>query len=348
METISTRRADNFHVHLRSWRPDDPDYLMPLVLPFTAKVFGRAIAMPNLRKNNGITTAPQMIEYKEAIIIECTKQGWINFEPLMPIKITPETTPDRIKKAKSIEAIGGKLYPNGVTTNSEGGVTDFKALYPTFDAMEKCELPLLTHSELPGILDLYAEQAFIPILDMIVKNFPKLKIVVEHLSSKAMVDYVLQAPQNVAATITPQHLILTCRDIGNPHNFCKPPAKTFADLEAIIKAATSGNPKFFFGSDSAPHWRHLKESVKDLAGVFSDPVALPVIFKVFEEQNALDKLENFTSVFGAQFYGLPLNQAQTILKKEKWVVPASYVADNGYEVVPFLAGQELEWQVVTD
>ena len=343
-QTLEIRRPDDWHVHLR-W-----DQMLELALPYTAQVFGRAMVMPNLADQGMVLNACHAGDYYHAIKGVCHRLGLPDqFEPLMTIRIVPETTPEIIEQAKAAGVIAGKLYPDGVTTGSSGGVSDFKALYPVFAMMEKLKMVLSIHCELPGVNEMDAEAAFIPILVDLVDSFPKLKIVVEHVSSSAMVDFLLEAPRTVGATITAQHLVLIYsqvylgKTICWPHHYCKPVAKTEADQKRLIRLAISGDPRFWFGSDTAPHPKENKERVtpKPAAGVFSAPVALPVLATIFEAADALNRLEDFVARFGAEFYGLPLNQGTITLRKEPWQVPRT--CGN---VVPFLAGKRLAWQVV--
>ncbi|MBU6389666.1 dihydroorotase, partial [Patescibacteria group bacterium] len=240
--------------------------------------------------------------------------------------------------------VAGKLYPEGVTTNSEDGVNDIPALYPVFERMAKEEFILCLHGERPGVFSLDRETAFLPVLEEIATRFPNLKIVLEHVTTEAAVELVKKLPDTVAATITVHHLYLTLDDvIGDkirPHHFCKPVAKRPEDRAALLAAATSGNPKFFLGTDSAPHAVETKECEAGCAGVYTAPVAIPLLAEIFERQNALDQLEGFTSFFGAEWYGLPPNAAHITLQKQEWIVP-----DRCGTVVPFRAGKKLTWKV---
>ena len=263
----------------------------------------------------------------------------------MTIKITDATTPKMIKDACNAGVIAGKVYPVGVTTNSHDGVSDFSKMYPVFKAMQDCDMVLSLHGEYPGVFCLQRERAFIEdVLDDLVGDFHTLRIVLEHISTHTAVEFVEQANRNVAATITVHHLCLTLDDIiGDklqPHNFCKPVANLPFDRDALIKAATSGKSKFFLGTDSAPHPRSTKECSHCAAGVFSAPVAIPVLVDIFSRCRKLECLEAFTSGFGASYYGLPLNEKMITLVKSRWKVPAE--CDG---VVPFMAGKTLNWQL---
>jgi len=336
MQTLTLRKGLDAHVHFR-----DGD-MMRAVVPFTAAQFRQAIVMPNL--TNPITTLQALISYRLRIVMAAVQSG-VWFDPLMTIQIVPTTTPDFIFQAKKAGAVAGKVYPKGMTTNSDNGVFDYEALYLVFKAMEEAGMVLSLHGESPrseNCLD--REVDFLDTLVDIVKYFPSLRVVLEHITTAEAVDCVCDLGQKVAATITAHHLLLTLNDvIGGklePHHFCKPVAKRVSDLKALLVAATSGSPQFFFGSDSAPHPRGDKECAAGCAGIFTAPVALPVLAQTFEAARKLNMLEGFVSTFGPEFYGLSLNDERIELVQERWKVP--------YEiggVVPFMAGKELEWQV---
>lgn len=330
------RRPDDFHVHFRNGP------MTRAVVPHTARQFARALVMPNTDPPNINCTT---IVGNRAEILASVPDG-VNLEPLMTFKITPTTTTEDIRSAKKFGAIAGKLYPDGVTTNSAGGVRDFKALYRVFEYMETEGLVLCLHGEHPDAEAMDRERRFVEeTLQDIVRNFPGLLVVLEHISTKVGVDAVVAGSVTLAGTITAHHLELTHTDVFgamlNPHLFCKPIAKWEIDKEALLVAATSGNPKFFFGSDSAPHARNKKECAEGCAGVFSAPVLLPVLAGIFEKHDALDRLEPFVSQFGAEFYRLPLNTGEITLVKEEWQVPDEY---DG--IVPYRAGEILPWKVV--
>lgn len=338
MKTISIRRPDDFHVHLRQGA------MLAKVLPATARRFGRALVMPNTRPPTA--TAEDVSRYREEILTAASARN-LRFEPLMTVMLTPATTPQTIFAAKDAGAIAAKLYPQGVTTNSSDGVKSVGALAPVFAAMERCGMALCLHGETPDVFCLDREEAFLPELRAIAREFPRLRIVLEHLSTASAVACVEALPDTVAATITVHHLRLTLDDVvGNllsPHHFCKPIAKRPHDREALVAAALGGNPKFFLGTDSAPHPQEVKECHAGCAGVFSAPVALESLADLFDRLDALDRLEDFTSSFGSRFYGLPLNEGTVELKRESWQVPMDSL--EWWGLVPFHAGDTLRWRL---
>lgn len=345
MKEITIRKPDDFHCHLRKGD------LLKSVLIYTARQFGRVLAMPNI--NPPILTADDAREYEIEIKnalndLADDVDSYKDFVLLKSIKLTNRTTPKIIHEAKKDGVLVGKAYPVGVTTNSDDGISEFQEMEDVFSAMQEVGMALSIHGEAAdsSIPALKKEEEFLPILDWIVKKFLRLRIVLEHLSTEAAVNYIVWAPSNVVATITAHHLVLTLDDIIGgalqPHNFCKPIAKTKRDRDALIEAATSGNPKFFFGSDSAPHLKCSKETSAGAAGIFSAPVALPVLADVFEKAGCIENLENFVSVFGAQFYNLPLNYKEITLIKESWVVPTIT------SVSFFKMGEVMNWRVVQD
>lgn len=341
---------DDFHVHLRG-----PDDLLPYVLPFTASVFQRALVMPNT-KPNGIEVAQRALDYELAIRARATASGFGGFQPLMTLYLTDDTTPQMIREAREAGVIAGKVYPVGVTTNSERGVTVIKAIDPVFRAMEECGMVLCLHGQVAGtrVRGRDREVCFLnEELYRLTQKFPGLRTVLEHVSTYEAVHTVLSLPKTVAATITVHHLVLTEHDIDDlklqPHHFCLPRPNDPRDREALRWAATQGSSKFFLGTDSAPHLVSAKEQ-EGKAGVFSAPVALPLLAQVFEEEKALKKLADFTSKFGAQFYDLPLNQGHLTLVKRPWQVPSAYPgggeATPTAQLIPFYAGRTLQWQVL--
>jgi len=305
--------------------------------------FGRVLVMPNLTPP--VKTGEEAFKYREDILALRREQGFPkSFEPLMTIKITGDTTPEIVREAHARCAIAGKLYPEGVTTNSEDGVRDLFALAPVFKAMEDVGMVLSLHGETPGVFCMDREIAFLSTFGAIAMQFPKLRIVLEHITTQQAVKTVKGLPNNVAATITVHHLVLTLDDVVggmlNPHNFCKPIAKSPDDREVLREAAISGNPKFFLGTDSAPHVRAKKECASGCAGVYTAPVAMPILAQVFEEENALGMLADFTSTFGAKFYRLPTPLGKLRLEKgDPWVIPDCYG-----DIVPLWAGREINWR----
>lgn len=335
-ETITIRKPDDFHVHFRE------GFILGAVAPLTADHFGRAIAMPNT--NDPIRTGEDALRYRDAIRKASRNTS---FEPLMTVKITDATLPGTIVKAKECGVIAGKAYPVGVTTNAHEGVSDFKKLTPVFAVMEHIGMVLSLHGESPNPFAsaLKKEEKFLPILRWLVDTFPALKIVFEHVSTQEAVYEVSIMPDTVAATVTAHHLFLTIDDvIGgsiSPHNFCKPIPKTVNDRKAIRDVVLQGSKKFFFGSDSAPHLKMRKECGNGSPGIFSAPVVLASLAKFFEDRQCMQRLEDFVSRFGAEFYGLPLSTETITLSKTDWVVPEGYDS-----IVPFMAQQKLPWKVV--
>jgi dihydroorotase len=314
--------------------------MLRLVAPYTAKSFARALVMPNLTPP--VASAQDASKYRERIK---TATSGLPFMSLMTIKLLPHTDPETIVKAFHGGVVAAKLYPRGVTTNAADGIFDLEAMYPVFQKMESCKIVLCIHAEMPDAFCINREVEYLPSVGRIARVFPRLRIVVEHVSTAGAVEYVRRLPSTVAATITLHHLLLTLDDVVGgslkPHNFCKPIAKRPKDRDALLDAALSGNPKFFFGSDSAPHDRGTKECAEGCAGIFTAPVALQRLVQLFDEHDALDKLEPFISEFGARFYNLPLNEGLIELAREPWIVPAQIG-----NVIPFLAGETIEWSIV--
>lgn len=329
------------HCHFRS------DARLGVVLPLTARHFGRAIAMPNTRPR-AVLTGEDVVWYRRLIQDVLDDRHIRGFEPLMTIEIRDSTTPDMVRGAHAAGAVAGKVYPVALTTNSDHGLKDFRNadIRATFEAMQDVGMLLLLHGEIDHGRTLVTEreQAFLPMLHWLAEQFPGLKIVLEHISTARAVEAVSRLGNNVAATITGHHLCLTLNDvIGDglrPHNGCMPTPKGFDDLDALVAAAMSGNPKFFLGSDSAPHMRENKECARGACGVFTAPVLLPVLAEIFEDADKLDMLEAFTSKFGAAFYGLEPNEGAVRLVRESWEVPGDY-----FGIVPFRAGETLQWRI---
>ena len=338
METLTITRPDDCHLHVRNGA------ILKTVLPHTARQFARAIIMPNLKPP--VTTVAQALAYREEIL-QAIPEG-VNFTPLMTLYLTASTTIDEIKLAAECEHIHAvKLYPAGATTNSDAGVADVTKIYPLLAALEKYDLPLLIHGEVTDedcdIFD--RERVFIErYLLKIVANFPALRIVLEHVTTKEAVEFVESASDRIAATITPQHLLFNRNAMLaggiKPHYYCLPILKRETHRLALVRAATSGNPKFFLGTDSAPHLTDLKENSCGCAGCYSALAALELYAEAFESVNALDKLQGFASFYGADFYGLPRNIDYVTLEKSDWIIPAIY---DG--ITPLKAGKLLHWKM---
>lgn len=342
MRGINIRKPDDLHVHLRDGG------LLKRVLPSTAKVFGRALVMPNLKP--AILTAADAVSYRLRILRELLDQGIDGFQALMTIKITGRTTPFIIQEAKSHAVLAAKVYPEGVTTNSDDGVSDFRAnlLYEVFGAMEEIGMILCVHAEFPGGPSMLREATFVDHhVAVWAKAFPNLKIVIEHASTARAIDFALNT-NNVACSITVHHMLLTLDDIIggslNAHNFCKPVAKTHLDRKMLRFVATSGDPSFFLGTDSAPHY--LSDKHAGAAGCYTAPVAMQLLAQIFDEHSALDKLEAFASENGARFYGLPLNEGMLTLVRKTWT-PGPGPDEDVYpgSIIPFWAGKEIQWQI---
>jgi dihydroorotase len=342
MKTLTITRPDDLHLHVRNGA------VLHTVLPHTAWQFARAIIMPNLKPP--VTTVAQALAYREEIVA-AVPEG-LDFTPLMTLYLTGSTTVDEIKKAAECEHVHAfKLYPAGATTNSDSGVANIKAVYPLLAAMEQYNLPLLIHGEVTDdACDIFdRERVFIDTcLSDIAKNFPGLRIVVEHVTTTEAVQFVLAAGTNIAATITPQHLLFNRNAILaggiRPHHYCLPIIKRESHRLALVEAATSGNPKFFLGTDSAPHLTSLKETACGCAGCYSAHAALELYAEAFERANALDKLEGFASFYGADFYRLPRNSGTVTLEKTAWKVPSDY-GENGLSITPLKANEELSWKL---
>ncbi|GAA0859482.1 dihydroorotase [Aliiglaciecola litoralis] len=342
MKTITITAPDDWHLHFR-----DHDMLNETV-PATARCFKRAIVMPNLVPP--VTTAKMAMDYKARILAARPQDS--DFEPLMVLYLTNTTSKQDIIDAKAAGVIAAKLYPAGATTNSDAAVEGIEGLYPVFEEMSKQGMLLLIHGEVTEAhIDIFdREKAFIDrFLSKIVQTFTDLKIVFEHITTKDAADFVTGSAEHVAATITPQHLLLNRNDllVGGirPHNYCLPVLKRSTHQQALRQAVASGSSKFFLGTDSAPHEQERKESACGCAGCYSAWSALELYTHVFEELGALDKLEGFASFHGADFYGLPRNNTQVTLVKQTWTVPESIQLSNGKPIVPFYAGQAVHWKI---
>jgi len=343
MHSLTITRPDDWHLHLRDGGA------LKAVLPDTTRQFARAIVMPNLRPP--VTTTALAIEYRERILNALPVGA--NFEPLMTLYLTDNTTAEEVERAKASGIVHGvKLYPAGATTNSDSGVTNLGHCVKALEAMEKAGMPLLAHAEVTDsdvdVFDrerVFIERNMIPLL----KKFPNLKVVFEHITTQDAADFVEQAPSNVAATVTAHHLLMNRNDMFKggiqPHHYCLPILKREEHRVALVKAATSGNPKFFLGTDSAPHAKHTKEAACGCAGMYTAHTAMELYAEAFELAGALDKLEGFASFYGADFYGLPRNTEQITLVKESWKVPGS-LPYEGDVLVPLRAEQMLNWKML--
>jgi dihydroorotase len=342
MNEITIQTPDDWHLHFR-----DGDMLKETV-PATARCFKRAIVMPNLVPP--VTTAEMAEGYRQRIL-EARPAG-SDFEPLMTLYLTNQTTAADIREAKQAGVIAAKLYPAGATTNSDAAVSALEGLYPIFETMAEEGMLLLIHGEVTdNHIDIFdREKEFIDRhMRPITERFPELKVVFEHITTKDAADFVEAASDLVAATITPQHLLLNRNDllVGGirPHNFCLPVLKRNIHQEALRAVVATGSPKFFLGTDSAPHEKHRKESACGCAGCYSAWSALELYAQVFEDLGVLDKLEGFASHYGPDFYGLPRNTSTVTLVKEEWTIPEEIILPNGNPIVPFFAGQTVNWKV---
>lgn len=342
-QQLTLLRPDDWHIHLR-----DGTALSRTVTD-AARQFARAIVMPNLVPP--VMNTEQALAYKTRI--QAARPAGNNFEPLMVLYLTDNTDPAEIAKAKAAGVTACKLYPAGATTNSASGVTDLQKIYPVLEAMEKAGMHFLLHGEVTdSAIDIFdREKVFLDrTFSQVVKNFPALKMVLEHITTADAAEFVAAAPANVAATITAHHLLYNRNHMLaggiRPHYYCLPILKRGTHQQALIKAATSGSPKFFLGTDSAPHAKDKKEAACGCAGSYTAYAAIELYAEAFEDANALDKLEAFASHFGADFYGLPRNTDTITLVKEEWQVPDS-LSFGDQPLVPLRAGETLRWQLHT-
>jgi len=343
INSLTITRPDDWHLHLR-----DAEVLAS-VLPHTAKQFARAIVMPNLKPP--VTTTAQALAYRERIL--AALPDGMQFEPLMTLYLTNNTTPDEIRRAKASGLIHAvKLYPAGATTNSDAGVTDLRLCYPTLEAMQECGMPFLVHGEVtdPSI-DLFDREAvFIErVMQPLRADMPELKVVFEHITTSQAADYVRTASGPIAATITAHHLLYNRNDIFKggirPHYYCLPVLKRETHRQALVAAAISGSPRFFLGTDSAPHAKGAKEAACGCAGCYTALHAMELYAQAFDQAGALDKLNDFASVFGPAFYQLPVNSGTLTLERTSWTMPAELALANE-TVVPLNAGETLHWKVI--
>lgn len=341
-QTLTLTRPDDWHLHVRDGAA------LAAVVPHTAAQFARAIVMPNLRPP--VTTAAQALAYKARI--QAAVPAGVAFEPLMTLYLTDNTPPDEIACAQAAGVVALKLYPAGATTNSDAGVTDVRKTYKVLEAMQRAGLKLLVHGEVTDPeIDLFDREAvFIErVLSPLRRDLPELKIVFEHITTREAAQYVQQADANLAATITAHHLLYNRNAIFQggirPHYYCLPVLKREQHRQALVQAATSGSPKFFLGTDSAPHPAQLKEHASGCAGCYTAHAALELYATAFDAAGALDKLEGFASHHGPDFYGLPRNTGTVTLKRESWTPPESYPFGDAV-VKPLAGGEALAWWLV--
>jgi dihydroorotase len=342
MDRITLTRPDDWHLHLRDGA------MLGAVLADSARRFARAIVMPNLKP--AVRTTQQALGYRERILAALPDGA--RFEPLMTLYLTDDTPPEEIIRARvSGHVHGVKLYPAGATTHSDEGVSRISRCFHTLEKMQELGMPLLVHGEAtdPEIDVFDREKAFIEeVLSPLVARFPDLKIVLEHITTRDAVQYVEVTGPNIAATVTAHHLLMNRNALFmggiRPHHYCLPVLKREEHREALVEAATSGNPKFFLGTDSAPHARAAKEAACGCAGIYTAHAGIELYAIAFEEANALDQLEGFASRFGPQFYGLPCNDDSVTLVREPWTVPQSIALGNG-ELVPLRAGETISWRL---
>lgn len=341
---LKLARPDDWHLHLRD------EALMRAVLPDTARQFARAIIMPNLRPP--VTTTLLALAYRDRIM--AALPSGIKFEPLMTLYLTDNTSAEEIRRAKQSGVVHAvKYYPAGATTNSDAGVTDLRKAYPALEEMQRCGMPLLVHGEVtdPAVDIFDREAVFIErVLQPLLNDLPALRLVFEHITTADAAEYVKCAPVNIAATLTVHHLLYNRNAMFSggmrPHYYCLPVLKRELHRKALLAAAVSGSPKFFLGTDSAPHAQHTKENACGCAGIYSAHNAIELYAEAFEQAGALDKLEGFASHFGADFYGLPRNTQQITLRREDCLVPA--ILDFAeHKLVPLRAGEMVKWKLLS-
>ncbi|MDR7379715.1 dihydroorotase [Rhodoferax ferrireducens] len=340
--SLTITRPDDWHLHVR-----DGDALHTVV-PHTAAQFGRAIIMPNLRPP--VTSTAQALAYKERIL--AAVPAGVDFEPLMTLYLTDSLPPDEIARAKDAGVVAAKLYPAGATTNSDAGVTDLRKIYKTLEAMQRAGMLLLVHGEVTSAdIDLFDREAVFIDRQLIPlrRDFPELKIVFEHITTREAAQYVAAADGYTAATITAHHLLYNRNAIFTggirPHYYCLPVLKRETHRVALVEAATCGSTKFFLGTDSAPHPAHLKEHASGCAGCYTAHAAIEMYAEAFDAAGALDKLEAFASFNGPDFYSLPRNQGTITLRRESWTPPDSFAFGDA-QLKPLRAGETLPWRLV--
>ena len=340
---LTLTRPDDWHLHLRDGA------LMQSVLPDTARQFARAIIMPNLKPP--VTTTAQALDYR-ARILAALPAGMV-FEPLMTLYLTDHTSAQEIRTAKQSGAIHAvKYYPAGATTHSDAGVTDLRKTYPALEEMQRCGMPLLVHGEVtdPEVDVFDRESVFIArVLQPLLRDLPNLRVVFEHITTADAAQFVAEAPEHIAATLTAHHLLYNRNAMFKggirPHYYCLPVLKRETHREALVMAATSGNKKFFLGTDSAPHAQHTKETACGCAGIYTAHAAIELYAEAFAQAGALDKLEGFASFYGADFYGLPRNTQKITLREQEWPVPATQGLGE-HKLVPLRAGEKMKWKLI--
>jgi len=341
MQSLTITQPDDWHLHVRDGE------VLPHVVPHTARQFARAIIMPNLKPP--ITTTSAALHYRERIM-EATPQA-SNFQPLMTLYLTDHTSPEEIIRAKQSGQVHAvKYYPAGATTNSAAGVTSIEKTHDTLACMAENNMPLLVHGEVTDVdVDIFdREKRFIDkVLEPLRNKFSNLRIVFEHITTKEAAAFVNDGNDTIAATITPHHLLFNRNTMLaggiRPHFYCLPILKRQTHQQALISAAVSGNPRFFLGTDSAPHTQHAKESACGCAGIYSAHAAIELYATAFEQAGALDKLEGFASFYGPDFYQLPRNKSTITLLRKPWDVPDSYPLSKSESVIPLKAGQQITW-----
>ena len=342
INTLTLTRPDDWHLHVRDGAA------LNTVVPHSAAQFGRAIIMPNLRPP--VTTTAQALAYKARI--QAAVPSGLSFEPLMTLYLTDILPPDEIARAREAGIVAAKLYPAGATTNSDAGVTDLRNTYPTLEAMQRAGMPLLVHGEVTAPeIDLFDREAVFIDTQLIPlrRDFPELKIVFEHITTREAAQYVAETDRFTAATLTAHHLLYNRNAIFTggirPHYYCLPVLKRESHRQALLAAACSGNAKFFLGTDSAPHAVHLKEHASGCAGCYTAFTAMELYAQAFDSVGALDKLEAFASFNGADFYGLPRNTGTLTLRRDAWTVPERFAFGEA-ELKPLGAGESLAWKIV--
>jgi dihydroorotase len=340
--TLTLTRPDDWHLHVRDGQA------LHAVVPHTAAQFARAVIMPNLKPP--VTSTAAALAYRERIL--AAVPAGMQFQPLMTLYLTDHLPAAEIAVAAAAGVVALKLYPAGATTNSDAGVTQLRRVYPVLEAMQRAGLPLLVHGEVTSpevdIFDreaVFIDQQLIPLR----RDFPALKIVMEHITTREAAQYVQQADRFTAATITAHHLLYNRNAIFTggirPHYYCLPVLKREVHRQALVQAATGGNPRFFLGTDSAPHPSHLKEHASGCAGCYTAHAAMELYAEAFDDAGALDKLEAFASFYGPDFYDLPRNTGQITLRREAWTLPASFAFGEA-ELKPLRGGESLPWRMV--